>query len=254
MPYVTFVDDTTYKSIVGKILTEGQNSTVKAKQKFNRNVIDPFAVVWELASFKIDFSTWYQTELARQAQKTLSNKIGVFHQTFLGCVGGWEDLGVGKGVDLVNRDRKIIAEVKNKHNTLKGSSQVDLYEELHSLVMRNGHTYKDYTAYYVEIVPKKPDRYDIPFTPSDKKTSSKKPANELIRRIDGASFYSLVTGVDDALEQVLQSLPKVIKDISEELDGEALTKVREYFEHAYVPKPKPTPKSKVAKSSKIKKV
>ena len=248
MSYVTFVDDTTYKSIVGKILLEGQNSTVKAMKDFNRNVIDPFAIVWELASFKIDFATWYQTELARQAQKTLSNKVGVFHQTFLGCVQGWEDLGVGKGVDLVNHQRKIIAEVKNKHNTLKGSSQVDLYEELHSLVMRNGHTYKDYTAYYVEVVPKTPIRYNVPFTPSDKKTSSKKPANELIRRIDGASFYSLITGVDDALEQVLQSLPNVIKDISAELDSQALTKVREYFENAYVPKPK------VIKTSKTKKV
>ncbi len=90
MPYVTFVDDTTYKSIVGKILTEGQNSTVKAKQKFNRNVIDPFAVVWELASFKIDFSTWYQTELARQAQKHFQIKLVYFIRPF------WVVLVVGK--------------------------------------------------------------------------------------------------------------------------------------------------------------
>jgi hypothetical protein len=247
MAYISFVDDSTYKSIVNSILIDGRNAKLKAMQKFNRNVIDPFSIVWELASFKIDFSTWYQTELTRQAQKTLSNKVGLFHQTFLGGVEGWEDLGVGKGIDLVNPERKIIAEIKNKHNTLKGSSQVDLYEELHSLVMRNGHTYKDYTAYYVEVIPKTAARFNVPFTPSDKKTSSKKPINELIRRIDGASFYALVTGVDDALEQVLLSLPKVIKDTSEELDTESLMKVREYFERAYFPKPKVTKKSQLKK-------
>lgn len=247
MSYVTFIDDTTYKSIVNSILLDGKNAKLNAIKKFNRNVIDPFSIVWELASFKMDFSTWYQTELARQAQKTLSNKVGMFHQTLLGSVDGWEDLGVGKGVDLVNHEKKIIAEVKNKHNTLKGSSQVDLYDELQSLVMRNGHSYKDYTSYYVEVIPKTASRFNIPFTPSDKKTSSKRSPNELIRRIDGASFYALVTGVEDALEQVFRTLPLVIKDISEELDADSLTKVQGFFKEAYFPKVKAVKNSNLNK-------
>ncbi len=55
MAYISFVDDSTYKSIVNSILTDGRNAKLKAMQKFNRNVIDPFSIVWELASFKIDY-------------------------------------------------------------------------------------------------------------------------------------------------------------------------------------------------------
>ena len=57
---------------------------------------------------------------------------------------GWKDLETGGMVDVENQERKIIAEIKNKYNTLKGSNQVDLYQELESYVMRNGQKYKGY--------------------------------------------------------------------------------------------------------------
>eukprot|EP01037_Dinobryon_pediforme_P003964 gene3964-4014_t len=140
----------------------------KAETKFSRNVIDPFSVLLEMGAFNVGYETWYTR-----------------------AVSGWEDLKVGKGVDLVNNSRKIIAEVKNKHNTLKGASQAPLYKELHNAVMLNDSKYKGYTAYYVGVVPKKPNRFSTPFTPSDKETSSRCPENPLIRQIDGASFYAL---------------------------------------------------------------
>jgi hypothetical protein len=234
MAYVDFVDDVTFKSLVSGLLKLGQDAKKKAINEFNRNTIDPFSILWEMSSFSSSFDEWYQSEISRQAQKTLANHIGMFHQSFLGCVSDWEDLGVGKMVDLVNHKLKIIAEVKNKHNTVTGAKQVDVYRELESLVMPNGQTYKGYTAYYVEIVPKKPERYNKPFTPSDKKTSTKCSANEKIRRIDGASFYTLVTGVDDALNQVFKAIPKVIKDVNIDSLNSNFDGASEYFTKAYI--------------------
>ena len=199
MSYVPFLDDEIFIGIVNEVFIKGVDAKSKSIKGFNRNVIDPFAALFEIACLHGEFDSWFVSEASRQAQKSLANHVGAFHQKILGSVIGWKDLGTGEMVDVENQERKVIAEIKNKYNTLKGSNQVDLYEELESYVMRNGQKYKGYTAYYVEIIPKKPVRYDVPFTPSDKKTSSKCASNELIRRIDGASFYSLVTGHENAL-------------------------------------------------------
>lgn len=243
MAYVSFLTDDDFKAVVSEILSVGVAAKQKAETNFSRNVIDPFSVLLEMGAFNVDYETWYTSELARQSQKTLSNKIGAFHQRLLGAVSGWEDLKVGRGVDLVNNTRKIIAEVKNKHNTLKGTSQAPLYKELHNAVMLNDSKYKGYTAYYVGVVPKKPDRFSTPFTPSDKETSSRCPENPLIRQIDGASFYALVTGVEDALEQVYKTLPQVIRDCGVTLGLGDEARVAEFFRAAYVPRP-PSPSSR----------
>ena len=233
MAYVQFLDDKKFESIVCDILKNGQAAKATATKKFSLNVIDPFAILFEMASFNVDFDTWYLSEVARQSQKTLVNHIGTFHQRILGSVDGWNDLGVGKMIDLCNPTKRIIAEVKNKHNTLKGSNQVDLYSELADLVMPNGQAYKGYTSYYVEVIPKKPNRYNHPFTPSDKKTSTKCPSNELIRQIDGASFYALVTGHDNALEEIFNALPFVIKKCDPKISLQTAQRAAQYFKAAY---------------------
>ena len=84
MPYVSFIDDTRFKSLVTNTLARGHEAKNKAISKFNSNVIDPFSILWEMSSFDSNFDTWYVSELSRQAQKTLSNHIGMFHQNFLG--------------------------------------------------------------------------------------------------------------------------------------------------------------------------
>lgn len=233
MAYVSFVDDTTFKSLVNNIINLGREAKKVAVSDFNRNIIDPFSILWEMGSFEFSHDAWYTNEIIRQAQKTLTNHIGMFHQNFLGSVDGWTDLGVGNMVDLVNHEKKIIAEIKNKHNTVTGAKQVDVYKELESLVMPNGHMYKGYTAYYVEVIPKRPTRFNIPFTPSDKKTSTRCSVNEKIRKIDGASFYTLVTGVDDALEQLFKALPIVIKELQPNFDLASSNKAHDYFKRAY---------------------
>jgi hypothetical protein len=60
------------------------------------------------------------------------------------------------------------------------------------------------------------------------------PLNQHIREIDGASFYSLVTGDENALEDLFDVLPEVIKMCS---NGKYImkdkTKLKEFFFLAY---------------------
>jgi hypothetical protein len=214
MPKLNFIKDDDLELIVRDLLAEAVKAKAKAEQSYNRNVIDPFAVLFEMAGFDLDPGAWLTSEKTRQAQKTLQNHVGEFHQRVLGKVSTWQDLGVGSVVDLVSAERRVIAEIKNKHNTVKGSDRVGIYDTMHSLVMPKGQIYRGYTAYYVEVIPKTPARYDVEFTPPDKTTGEKRIASKRIRLIDGASFYALATGVHDALPQLFSVLPEVIESCS----------------------------------------
>jgi hypothetical protein len=237
MPYVSFVTDEKFRSIVASLLEVGYEARRKAERDFNRNVIDPFAMLIEMASFSINESEWVASEKSRQSQKSLSNHIGLLHQKLLGAVDGWDDLGTGGGVDVVCEGRKIVAEIKNKHNTTKGSDKVSIYKSLEDQVMPKSSVYKDFTAYYVEIIPKKPQRFDDFFTPSDRKTGSACPPNKMIRQIDGMSFYELVTGERDALKQVFDVLPHVIADCSKRTAALSTNLANDFFIQAFGAKP-----------------
>lgn len=238
MSYVQFISDEDFKRIVTDVIQIGRTGKVKASEEFERNVIDPFSMLMEMASFKMGYSEWVESERIRQAQKTLSASIGLLHQKILGSVEGWQDLKTGGIADLVCESRSIIAEVKNKHNTVKGSDKVGVYKHLEDLVMPKNSKYKGYTAYYVEIIPSSPNAlgYDQPFTPSDNKKGIKCEPNPKIIKIDGKRFYHLVTGHEDAIAQILQALPKVIKSCEPDLPPISEIEAAEYFRKAFVPK------------------
>lgn len=212
MAYLPYITDAKLKTIVQSVVDSG--AAAMAHADLNRNVIDPFAVLFEMAAFGLSEADWEKNERTRQAQKTLVNQLGNLHQSILGAVAGWEDLGVGSnaGCDLVNHERRIVAEIKNKHNTVKKSDEIGLYQSLHDLVMNKNSRYHGYSAYYVRIVPAKPTPYDLPFTPPDRSTGAQAPSNARIRVMDGASFYALVTGHQDALQQLHRVLPQVLAD------------------------------------------
>jgi hypothetical protein len=213
MQKLTYISNENLRKETAFVISKAINAQIKAARKFGANVIDPFATLFEISGFSVNFSDWKENETTRQAQKTLQNHVGAFHQRILGHVEGWEDKRTGSQVDLICIDKRIIAEVKNKYSTVTGGKLVDVYNELSELVTPKASTYKDFTAYFVTIIPKTPVRFDLPFTPSNKKKGSKCEKNELIRTIDGASFYHLVTGKPDALEELYKVLPTVIEEI-----------------------------------------
>jgi len=239
MSYLNYIDDSELRGIVKLVLDKGIERKKEAESKFTKNVIDPFGSLFEAAAFDVDHRTWKSAETIRQCQKTLQNHVGDLHQKILGNVDTWQDLETGSVVDLVCERKNIIAEVKNKYNTVTGGKLADQYYSLERLVMPKASKYRNYTAYFVNIIPKTPKRFNKPFEPSDKDKGAKCPKNERIRIIDGASFYSLVTGDDDAIFNFYRVLPKIIEDIFtseyqqsnfEIADKEAFS---EYFDLAY---------------------
>lgn len=231
---VKFLDDATLVAEVSHLLTVAEEAVEAQRKEFGKNVIDPFAAMFEMAGFGLDHAGWVNSELMRQAQKTLLNHVGEFHQNILGAVKGWKNMHTGSVVDILSDEHKVIAEVKNKHNTLSGGKRSDQYANLEKLVMPKASRYHGYTSYFVTIIPRSPERFDRPFTPSEKETGANVPENALIREIDGASFYQIVTGEKDALAQLFDVLPKVIAGISGKNanagDGAAL---KAYFSNAF---------------------
>jgi hypothetical protein len=234
MAYLKWISDKDLMEAVGHVIKIAKTAQDKAASQFNKNVIDPFSAIMQIAGFGLDYNSWVLSEQTRQSQKTLQNHIGDFHQKILGSVVGWENLKTGNIMDLVSMNDKILAEIKNKHNTVKGANLSDLYKSLSSEVMPKSSRYRGFTAYYVTIIPKTPERFNKLFTPSDKQTGTKLPENENIRMVDGASFYAMVTGVDNALEQLYDCLPKVIKDsVGIEFSDAEIENLKKFFGSAY---------------------
>ena len=234
MPFLSWISDDDFIKEVTSLLTIAKEAQKTATKVFCKNVIDPFAAIFEMSGFGIEYDIWIKNETTRQAQKTLQNHIGIFHQNILGYSNEWTNLKVGNVIDLFSEKKRIIAEVKNKYNTISGGKLSDLYNSLDGLVSPKSSIYKGYTAYYVAIIPKKGERYNRPFTPSDKEKGEKCPANELIREIDGASFYSLVTGSDTALEDMFDVLPAIINIYSKEsYQIHDMGKLKDFFNKAF---------------------
>jgi len=234
MPWLSFIDDETLKKEVKHLLDTAQKAKINAPKKFGKNVIDPFSALFEMSGFNLSHDGWVENEMIRQAQKTLQNQTGTFHQNILGSIKGWENLGTGAVVDLVSHEKQIIAEVKNKYNTISGGKLSELYTTLENQVMPKSSRYKSYTAYYVTIIPKKAERNDNPFVPSDKEKGAKCPENELIRQIDGSSFYSLVTGEENALKTLYDCLPEVVQSVLDyQYSASDKQELSNYFQRAF---------------------
>ena len=187
------------------------------------NTLDCFSAVIDATLLSKSLDDWRNdVEETRQTQKSIQNIVGELHEIVLGTIDGYENLKVGKVIDVISSKHKLIAEIKNKHNTTKGNHRVEIYDSLKTQLDTE---YKGYSGYYVEILPpSNSKKYDKPFTPSDNKIKDKamknRPSNEKIRLIDGRSFYAKVTGHSDAIDELYNELPSILKEILKEYKPE----------------------------------
>ena len=213
MPYLNYIADEALVVAVRKLITGGLNKIKAVEYNINKNTIDPFSGIFEAAICGMTYEEWVKAEKHRQVQKWISNAIGAFHEDIITSVEGWENLKKKNVVDVVNKKKKIFAEIKNKHNTIKASDESRVYKTLSEKCNKKGQVYEGYTAYLVQIISKNGARYEENFMPSDNTTGKKCPKDELIKVIDGYSFYKLVTGRENALGELYSALPEVINDV-----------------------------------------
>ncbi len=171
------------------------------------NVVDPFSALFDASAQNITFDEWTAQERSRQLQKTFQNSIGYLHEHIIGNMAGWQ-YPAGGGYDLENVDQRIIAELKNKHNTMNSSSAEAVYTKMVEFLTA---TRQGYTGYVVTIIPKSGARFNRTYNPSVRGVPL--PAREDLRLVDGATFYEIATGDRDALQKLYHALPLVIQDV-----------------------------------------
>ncbi|MGF1837519.1 Eco47II family restriction endonuclease [Vibrio atlanticus] len=171
-----------------KRIYQAQNT----KLDLYRNTLDCFSASIDSVVQGISLDEWMKQEKERQIQKTKQNAIGSLHEEILGSIAWVSNLPVGQLIDIVSHEKKVVAE-------------------------RSG-----YIGYYVEILPKGQKAYNTPFSPSDNKTKQRRASREDIRQIDGRSFYELLTGRADAIDELYQELPKITAEIIKEEFGKGL--------------------------------
>jgi len=177
-----------------------------------RNTLDCFSATLDALIQGIPMEQWLHQESERQIQKTKQNAIGSLHEDIMGSIDGVESLPVGNLIDIISHQIKLIAEVKNKHNTTKGNHKVQIYRDIEKKLKE----LPGYTGYYVEVLPKGAKVYNLPFTPSDNQTKTRLPEREDIRVVDGLTFYSILTGDDNAIHELYENLPYLVAEIIQE--------------------------------------
>lgn len=199
--FFPYVEDEVFLSEVKSVFDKIESSLDKIETDLHDNVIDPFSAIFDSVGNNISFDEWVGREKSRQLQKTLQNAIGYFHQKILGSVDGWRDPGNAGGFDSENDQLKVIAEIKNKWNTMNSSSEAETYDKMSDFLDER----KGYTGYVVIIIPRTPARFNKPFKPS------KRDGREDLLTVDGATYYQRVTGDKDALLKLFNGLTEAIK-------------------------------------------
>ena len=108
MPYLKFISDKDLIAAVDRVVRIIETAEHNSVINLHKNVIDPFSALFDGVTHSIVYKQWLEQEKARQLQKTMQNAIGDFHQQILGSIPGWTNLGVGGGLDIVNKEMKKI--------------------------------------------------------------------------------------------------------------------------------------------------
>ena len=190
-----WISDDALRKCVEQLLEEARAADAEADARRQRNVVDPFSSLLIASTFGIDEADTLQgVQRAESSVRGMSNALGKFHQAVLGSVAGWVNHDAGYDLECVSC--QIVAEVKNKHNTMNAANRREVESDLANAVRQKR---GEWSAYLVLIVPRKPERYRKEIT-----------GHRNVWEIDGASFYHLVTGEPNALHDLFEYLCEAI--------------------------------------------
>ena len=191
MSSLDWISDDDLNVAVRKFRQAANDAVAKAAMRRRENVVDPFLSLLFASTFNVtERDEMILIEDTNAGFRGITNSLGDFHQDVLGSVGGW--VNHDAGYDLENADERLIAEVKNKHNTMNSSNRQAVLGELDTGVRQKGQGWR---GYLVVIVPRRPVRYE-------RRLNTNRPVFE----IDGASFYHKATGDPNALHDLFDVL------------------------------------------------
>lgn len=225
---IDFFSDSFLESEVAALVERARKSV---NANLFKNVVDPYAVIFEAAAFGGKVANWQTIETSRQANKTLANAIGDFHQSLLGNLPGWESTGrAGGGLDLIHptpfgsQSTPAFAEVKNKYNTMNSGGILSVFTKFQNFLSMPD--YKRYTCYLIQVIQKQP-RNDIPWL------VSQRGPQENIRIIGAPYVYQLSTGDSAAFAKTLRAVLQILQvKHGFEFDGEDERELTEILRNA----------------------
>lgn len=117
--YLTFISDEDLFECIGFLYKKYKNTSENMNlEKFYKNKLDPIKFSLDIEFKGISQKQKIIEEIYRQQDKTISNHIGKFHELLISKINGFK-LSDG-GHDIENKQCAVFAEIKNKHNTIKG--------------------------------------------------------------------------------------------------------------------------------------
>lgn len=184
-------------------------------KEFNKNLIDPVKMTFDSKIYRQTIRQTLETECLRQIDKSNTNNIGYFHQYLFKYAGdGWQVPANGKkgGFDVVNDERHIYVEMKNKHNTMNSSAASNTYLKMQSKILRDDKA----VCMLVEAIATKSQ--DIVWALTiDQNGHKEHYSHERIRRVSMDKFYGIVFGDCNAFAKLCAALPRIIDDVLDSL-------------------------------------
>ena len=187
-------------------------------KQFNQNVIDPIKLTFDAKVYGKSFEEIIEAECIRQIDKGNTNHIGYFHQNLFRYAGnGWEVPETG--FDVINEEKHIYCELKNKHNTMNDASSQKTYMKMQAKLLQDDKA----TCMLVEAIAKKSGN-----EPWHARVDGRVYEHQRIRRVSMDKFYEIVFGDSTAFFRLCKVLPKVLDDVVHDLQcGKLENKVYE---------------------------
>lgn len=175
--------------------------------KFNKNLVDPIKLTFDQKVSGNTLDATIAFECLRQEDKANNNHIGYFHQKIFNYAGnGW--VVPARGFDVVNEEKHIFVEMKNKHNTMNSSSSQKTYIRMQEKLLEDDQA----TCMLVEVIAKRSQ--NIPW----KIMLDKKPRrHDRIRKVSMDKFYGIVFDDATAFMRLCKALPTILDDVIEEV-------------------------------------
>lgn len=201
-------DKDIYEHVRNTVMLYRRTITLK---DFNKNIIDPIKLTFDAKIYGQTMAQTIESECLRQIDKANNNHIGYFHQNLFRYAGnGWEVPSNGEqgGFDVINNQRHVFAEIKNKHNTMNAASASDTYVKMQSKILHDS----DAVCFLVEVISKKSQ--DIPWSITINENGRKqKYEHDKIHRISMDKFYEFVFGDATAFFRLCKTLPTILEDV-----------------------------------------
>ena len=178
---------------------------------FNKNIIDPVKLTFDAKVYGRSVEEVIASECMRQMDKSNNNHIGYFHQNLFRYAGnGWTV--PTEGFDVVNEERHIFVEMKNKHNTMNSAASQKTYIKMQNKIVRDSRA----TCMLVEVIATKSQNKTWVVT-VDKEQFN----NDHIRRVSIDKFYEIVFGDALAFVKLCRALPDILDDVIAGMSREA---------------------------------